>query len=84
MIIRKYRADQDMTDLKSVARGDSAFGFEYRWGHDLIINKLQINYERSFSKENLETVVKESKSKAEVLRKLGLAAKGGNYKSLDR
>lgn len=37
-----------------------------------------------FSKENLETVVKESKSKAEVLRKLGLAAKGGNYKSLDR
>ena len=33
-----------------------------------------------FSKENLETVVKESKSKAEVLRKLGLAAKGGNYK----
>lgn len=37
-----------------------------------------------FSKENLETIVKESKSKAEVLRKLGLAAKGGNYSNLDR
>ena len=34
--------------------------------------------------ENLETIVKESKSKAEVLRKLGLAAKGGNYSNLDR
>ena len=29
-----------------------------------------------FSKENLETIVKESYSKAEVLRKLGLADKG--------
>ena len=37
-----------------------------------------------FSKENLETIVKESKSKAEVLRKLGLATKGGNYSNLDR
>ena len=37
-----------------------------------------------FSKENLETVVNESYSKAEVLRKLGLAAKGGNYKNLDK
>ena len=37
-----------------------------------------------FSKENLENVAKESYSKAEVLRKLGLAAKGGNYKNLDK
>ena len=37
-----------------------------------------------FSKENLETIVNESYSKAEVLRKLGLAAKGGNYKNLDK
>lgn len=37
-----------------------------------------------FSKENLENVVKESKSKAEVLRKLGLTAKGGNYAVLTK
>lgn len=37
-----------------------------------------------FSKENLENIVKESYSKAEVLRKLGLATKGGNYKNLDK
>ena len=37
-----------------------------------------------FSKENLETIVKESYSKAEVLRKLGLADKGSNFSNLNK
>lgn len=37
-----------------------------------------------FSKEILEQAIKESKSKADVLRKIGLAPKGGNYAILTR
>ena len=37
-----------------------------------------------FSKEILEKAIKESKSKADVLRKIGLPPKGGNYKILTR
>jgi len=37
-----------------------------------------------FSKEILEPIVKESKSKAAVLRAIGVAPKGGNYAILTR
>lgn len=45
-------------------------------------NLILIFMKADWSKENLEKIIKESYSKAEVIKKLGLALAGGSYKQL--